>query len=340
MKVVEEIGEIAARWVVRAHARPLNEQEQRELETWLELDPRHRGAYVRASAQWIDLDRLGTLRGPPRRLTRDFPNTQVEAETSLLVSRRNLLAAGIAAFTVLGGGMSWFFRGRGVERYVSEVGNVRRIPLSDGSMIVLNTDTEMFVHMTERTRDIELVRGEVLFEVAHDNTRPFVVDARGMLVKAVGTAFAVRLDAERMGVTVTEGVVEVSEPITVPTSNTAASQRISQRVGANERAVVASGQPPELQSIDAEEARRQLAWIEGMVAFDGESLQEAVNEINRHNRRKIVIDDATLAGKPVVGVFRTNDLEGFAVAAATALKARVVLDDDLIRLEQIASLAT
>lgn len=340
MKVVEETGEIAARWVVRAHARPLSEQEQAELKAWLDLDPRHRGAYVRALAQWIDLDRLATLRGPTARFPRDFSPTRVERETGLLVSRRNLLAAGVAAFTVMGGGLSWLFRNRGVEHYVSEIGNVRRISLSDGSMIVLNTDTEVFVRLTERARDIELVRGEVLFEVAHDSTRPFVVNANGMLVKAVGTAFAVRLDTERVGVTVTEGVVEVSEPVTVAASKAATtmashteSQRISRRVSANERVVVAPTQAPEVQSIAVEEATRQLAWVGGMVAFNGETLQTAVNEINRHNHRKIVINDPVLADKPVVGVFRTNDLEGFAMAAATALKARAVPDIDSIRLE-------
>ena len=48
-----------------------------------------------------------------------------------------------------------------------------------------------------------------------------------------------------------------------------------------------------------------------MVSFEGESLGTAVAEINRHNRRQIVIDDPSLASVPVVGVFRTTDIEGF-----------------------------
>jgi len=73
-----------------------------------------------------------------------------------------------------------------------------------------------------------------------------------------------------------------------------------------------------------------------MVSFDGESLRTAVAEINRHNRRQIVIEDPALASKPIVGVFRATDLEGFSAAAAEALKAKAVADGDIIRLQPVA----
>ncbi|MBL8271145.1 FecR/PupR family sigma factor regulator, partial [Steroidobacter sp.] len=58
------ISDVAARWAVRSAAGTLSSEEQRELDAWLEADPRHRGAYVRARAQWVDLDRLAALHGP------------------------------------------------------------------------------------------------------------------------------------------------------------------------------------------------------------------------------------------------------------------------------------
>jgi len=69
-----------------------------------------------------------------------------------------------------------------------------------------------------------------------------------------------------------------------------------------------------------------------MVAFSGESLADAVAEINRHNRRQIIIDDAELAQQPVVGAFRATDSEAFAAAAAAALGARSVAEDDALHL--------
>jgi transmembrane sensor len=222
------------------------------------------------------------------------------------------------------------------ERYTSGIGEVRRIALEDGSTLLLNTASEVTVRLTTQQRDIRLVRGEALFEVAHDKSRPFIVHANDTAVRAVGTAFAVRLDAAQVDVTVTEGVVEVGDSKTLsglgPTTAPASRPDVK-RVAAHEHAVIARSRAPDVEPIAPAKADRQLAWREGMVSFDGESLQTAVAEINRHNRRQIVIDDPTLAAMPIVGVFRAIDLEGFSAAAAAALKARAIPDGDVIRLQ-------
>jgi transmembrane sensor len=326
---VEPISEQAARWAVRADAGSLSPDEQRELDAWLNADPRHRGAYVRARARWVDLDRLAAIHGPASSET-------AKAETAPSFSRRQMLAASVAAITVVGGGLSWIVLRGGREHYTSGIGEVRRIALEDGSTLMLNTATEVAVQFSKRQRDIRLIRGEALFEVAHDQARPFIVYANDTAVRAVGTAFAVRLESSQVDVTVTEGVVEVTDRTTA--SGSAQESPVSaraqpQRVAANERVVITHARAAELETIAPAEAIRQLAWREGMVSFDGESLQTAVAEINRHNRRQIVIDDPALAAKPVVGIFRATDLDGFSAAAAEALKARAISDGDVIRLQ-------
>ena len=352
---METISELAARWAVRADAGALGPDEERELETWLAADSRHRGAYVRARAQWVDLDRLAALQGsassaaessrvaqpvaeepaPEPAAARAGVGARPEARRATL-PRRQLLVAGIAAMGVLGGGLSWLILREAQERYTSGIGEVRRIAIEDGSTLLLNTASEVTVRLTTQQRDIRLVRGEALFEVAHDNSRPFIVQARDTAVRAVGTAFAVRLDAAQVDVTVTEGVVEVGDSKTLsglgPTTAPASRPDVK-RVAAHEHAVIARSRAPDVEPIAPAKADRQLAWREGMVSFDGESLQTAVAEINRHNRRQIVIDDPTLAAMPIVGVFRAIDLEGFSAAAAAALKARAIPDGDVIRLQ-------
>jgi len=325
---METISELAARWAVRADAGALGPDEQRELETWLAADSRHRGAYVRARAQWVDLDRLAALQGPAGGTDGRFPAAGL--------SRRQLLAAGIAAIGFLGGGLSWLIVREGQERYTSGIGEVRRIALEDGSTLLLNTASEVTVRLTKQQRGIRLVRGEALFEVAHDKSRPFIVQANDTAVRAVGTAFAVRLDAAQVDVTVTEGVVEVVDLKTMSgrgPATTPVSRFEMERVAAHEHAVIARSRAPEVEPIAPAKADRQLAWREGMVSFDGETLQTAVAEINRHNRRQIVVDDPALAAMPIVGVFRATDLEGFSAAAAAALKARAIPDGDVIRLQ-------
>lgn len=341
---MESINEQAARWAIRTVAGPLSPNEHHDLEAWLNSDPRHRGAYVRSRAQWADLDRLAALHGPAKTIRDEIAPPQPAAENLIVekrknpaaVSRRRLLAAGIAAAPVIGGVVSWLWLRGNSARYVSGIGEIRRIALEDGSTLILNTATEVAVEFSKQQRDIRLIRGEALFEVAHDPSRPFVVVASDTAVRAVGTAFAVRMESNQIDVTVTEGVVEVATPRPAD-SRTAASvvpDRRAKRVSANETIVITGAHAPEIRAIAAGEADRQLAWRDGMVSFDGESLQMAVAEINRHNRHKIVVDDPALAAKPIVGVFRATDVEGFSAAAAEALKAKVVSDGDVIRLEQ------
>ena len=361
---METISERAARWAVRTDGGALSPEEQRELDTWLAADSRHRGAYVRARAQWVDLDRLAALHGSvgeaagnparsssaqklvPEPAAASAPQptaanvsqptaANLSQPTTAALSRRQLLAAGVAAMGVIGGGLSWMIWRQGQGRYASGIGEVRRIALEDGSTVLLNTASEVTVRFTRQQRDIRLVRGEALFEVAHDKSRPFIVQANDTAVRAVGTAFAVRLEAAQVDVTVTEGVVEVADSRAVAGlgAATSASPPGVKRVAAHERLIIARARAPDVKPIAPADAERQLAWREGLVSFDGESLQTAVAEINRHNRRQIVVDDPALGAMPIVGVFRATDLDGFSAAAAAALKARAIRDGDLIRLQ-------
>ena len=321
---MESIDAQAARWAVRAAADDLSPEEQRALDEWTRADPRHLGAYIAARAQWLDLDRLAALHGP------------AEATRITSVSRRHLLAACTAALALTGGTFAWLRYQAGVTRYVSGIGEVRRISLEDGSTLLLNTNTEVEVSLGKRQRKVYLVRGEALFEVAPDKTRPFVVIANDTAVRAVGTAFAVRLESNRVDVTVTEGVVEVASSNQIPASDATESPVLMHRlqhVSATERVVITAAHAPQISTLAPAEADRQLAWREGMVSFDGESLGAAVAEINRHNRRQIVVSDPQLVDKPIVGVFRATDPVGFSAAVADILKATASTDGQTIRLE-------
>lgn len=238
------------------------------------------------------------------------------------------LAAGLAAVALIAGAV-WLERSTDAQVYASEVGEVRRIDLSDGSKLTLNTNTQTKVRFREEERDIALVRGEALFNVAHDASRPFIVRAKDVQVRAIGTAFNVRVDDARVDVVVTEGVVEVTR--------SGSNSRI-QRITANHRVVIASRESRlDIEPIDVAVVKRQLAWREGMVAFAGEPLSVAVDEINRYSRQTLYVDDPVLAARPIVGIFRAGDAEGFASAAAATFGAEVVRSESGIHLRAPAS---
>jgi transmembrane sensor len=199
---------------------------------------------------------------------------------------------------------------------------MRRVTLDDGSVVMLNSGSRFSVHFLPQKREVWLERGEALFEVAKNKDRPFIVRTGEVSIRAVGTAFSVRKEPEQaVSIAVTEGTVEVSQPAIA-----------SQRVTINEVAVVQPARAVIVTHEDHATMERQLAWLNGMISFAGETLGAAVEVVNRYSRRKIVIEDPTLRSKPVIGIFRTGDVNAFAQTAAAALGADIHTEDGVIRL--------
>lgn len=313
------IDEQAAAWAVRLERAPLPPAQQRELDAWVAADPRHHGALIRARAQWADLDRVAAL--APAGL-QAFAGTKPEPQGH--TTTRRAIAASLAFIAALGAAV-WFVTSEHGEVYASELGEVRRVSLDDGSQMLLNTSSKAVVDFSDGVRRVRLEYGEAVFDVAPDKARPFVVTTNDVTVTAVGTEFAVRVKAAGVAVTVTEGVVELQR------KNDALKERV-QRLEANRRAEIVSAEPTVIASLDPAAAKRRLAWRDGMVSFDGDTAAAAIVEINRYNRRKVVLDDAALGSKPIIGYFRTSDVDGFARALAAAFDGQVRKDGDTVRI--------
>jgi transmembrane sensor len=326
------IEQLAAEWAVRLDAGTLDDVERAQLDAWLALDPRHLGALVKVRAQWTDLDRLAAIAGS-RAASAERERAAARPHGGGLWSRRRLIAASLGGVSLFGFG--WSMLATAGEYYSSAVGEVRRIPLEDGSTLILNTDSQARVHYSREWREVRLVQGEALFEVVHDAQRPFVVESaagrdRNWQLRATGTVFSVRLRGTEVDVTVSEGVVELAK--------SGATHEPLRRIAAREETVLAPAQPIRVRKLQEAALERRFAWLNGMVAFSGEPLADAVAEINRHNRRPIIIDDAELARQPVVGAFRATDSEAFAAAAAAALGARSVSEDDGLHLRALSAM--
>lgn len=299
----------AARWVVRVDRDSEDAGLRAELEAWLAGDRRRVGAYARAEAAWTHMDRASVL--------------AVEGASgeggALRVRRRGVvagfgaLAAGLVAAVVAPRLLA--------RRYDTALGEIRRVPMSDGSVAAINTDSALEIAMRPGLRAVKLERGEAWFAVAKDPERPFVVESGPVRVRAVGTAFSVRKREGGSDVLVTEGVVEVwTKGDKLPPRRVAAGQRL---FAEND------GGAPTSPRTDAD-LGRQLAWRDGQIVLDGQTLAEAAAEFNRYNDRKIVVADPRLADERFVGWFRTNDPEGFAEAAATTFNGSVGLGHDTI----------
>jgi transmembrane sensor len=278
---------------------PLSPQQQCEFDRWMAASTRHEGAYHRAKAASVHFDRLGAMAGG-----RDAKG---ERRIPRIVTRARAVAGVVLAAGLLGVG-TWL----GGEwhpnvqsgRYVTDVGEMRRIGLTDGSEIVLNTASETLVAYTGKRRALRLTRGETFFTVAKDNPRPFLVYAGRLVVRAGGACFVIhRIDADLMHITVTEGSIELlwSDGVS----------REPRRLSASQAATVGVDGVIETHTVSGEELQHQSAWLSGRIVFDGQPLHEAIREMNRYSHRRLVVEDSDLAEKHVMGVFRPTDTQGF-----------------------------
>ena len=166
--------------------------------------------------------------------------------------------------------------------------------------MTLNTntivDTDLLAtDLRRRTREIYLRKGEAHFQVAHDRSRPFLVHAGDAVVRAVGTAFEVRvLTDQHVDVVVNEGRVEVQAAIPVSQNAGAHPHSVSatavRALNAGERLSTASLDYA-VMPITAQQLSTELAWREGAIIFDGEPLSEAIAEIERYTDARIVVSD-------------------------------------------------
>jgi transmembrane sensor len=309
-------------WAIRLDGKALSGREQEALDSWLGEDERRQGALLRAQAALAYLDRGRAL--APAELDSDEPALEPAAP----LSRRGFLVGGALSGLVAASFGGFLLIHPGVEKIATSLGEVRRVPLADGSMASLNTDSRIAVAIGKSARHVKLEQGEAWFQVAHDRTKPFIVEAGAVRVEAVGTAFSVRRRENGAEVLVTEGAVETW---------VVGHERQRRRIAAGAMGFVADAAPSVEVERAPEKIDRALAWRSGEIAVDGESLGYAVAEINRYNERKLVIDDPALAREPLVGYFRTNEPENFGRAVAGMMGARVIEDGDTIHLARARS---
>lgn len=312
--IPDAILEVASQWLARRD-RGLSAAEQDDYMQWLRADPRHAEALARHAAA---LERM-------MQLYEWTPAHDTEPNPELFASqpgrdrawwRRVGIPLGAAAAFALGF-ILWerpWSRPDAAALASASKNYLRvneRLALPDGSRVELKDGTQLVVQYSETERRVKLTGGEAHFSVWKDKARPFVVDAAGVEVRAVGTAFNVRLDARDVQVLVTEGRVKVERP------SAPAVPVVLVSVGETARVSLAAAAPPTIASVASEDIARELAWQAPRLEFNETPLADAVAEFNRLNRHQLEIGDAELGALRIGGTFRPDNVEGFVRLLAT-----------------------
>lgn len=289
-----------------------DEAEREAICRWIDSNPAHAIAFARAEAAWECAERLKASAQDHPDLT--DPQPVVIQPTG--ISNRMLAAAMIAMFVFLAAVGVTIRTLNDVDKYSTEIGEVKDVVLDDGSRMHLNSGTTAEVRYTDTGRKVHIVRGEASFDVAHDKARPFDVEAQSAMIRAVGTAFNVRMRQTLVELTVTQGTVQVRSGPATP-----------HRVGAGSGAVIRP-RTILLTHLGKNVIDQRMAWREKMVELDGETIDQAVAEFNRYRTQPMLIGDARVSAMRIGGRFRTTDSKEFLAALQVSLPIRAVTGQD------------
>lgn len=285
----EAIRTRAAEWIVQI-AGAMSEQERQASEeacrVWLNEDGRHAQVFRQMQGMWQSVE-------TPR------PRRKAPAIVAML-------AAALLAYTALP-----------TEQWLADqstaVGEVRRVALADGSVLILDSATAVDVHFDGSQREVRLLSGKVLAEVAKDaHGRPFVVSGRDGTARALGTRYIVDQFAADTHVAVLESAVAVS-------SRKHSEHRVVLQAGEGVRysqdglGVVTAVAPAALE-----------AWTQSRLVFNEAPLAQVIAELSRYRRGILTLKDAeTVQSLRFTGVVPLDDTDAALLILAQNLHLRI-----------------
>ena len=306
------IPEQAAEWLLRWHCGDLSIAERFEYLQWLKTSPVHIAETLRMCRlySWLENTKLKLFITNEDSFSNvvELPPREREAVATRAARRAGLwrvrIAAGVAtiglsALFALAAKVVWFD-----HTLQTQASEWRSMPLSDGSSVNAGPYTRLYHDIGDKQRLITLAQGSAMFRVAKDPSRPFLVDAGVIVIRATGTQFGVERDGDQVTVTVSEGSVAVLPSPDSPTTFGPVPLEVDEQLKM-------SGGEPVVLTVDAEDC---LGWARGLLFFrEGSQIRDAIAQFNKYNGIQISADDAT-ATLQWRGVFHANDPVSFAEA--------------------------
>ena len=301
----------ALRWLVDFE--DLSEAEELQFNAWLSERPENRAAFEKVERDWRQMDvlqQLATAAPDP-----DVVNKWLWRRR---LKRRYLPLAAAASIAVIAVALLFLPSRHYEASYRTSIGQHQEIRLPDDSVITLNTNSSASVYYSSEERRVHLHRGEAHFVITPAPEWPFSVVAGSGTVRAVGTAFNVYLKNDIVEVTVTEGVVEVRtnavpvidhETLRIPVEGGALITASVAETFAEGQTLEYSDTIESVSRMDSQTIARKLAWQDGMLDFQSETLATVIEEASRYTSTRISIEDPELEDLSVTGYFRAGDVD-------------------------------
>lgn len=368
----------AARWFLRLQSASADAATFQEWQHWLNASPDHRTAYDEVEETILRVRRVqsppplpsaeemaadtydGSLsvsqwtrnraasvqpsfsmaREKKTTVSGDRPPTRKWARTARF---RFAVAAGLAGAVLAIGWLGFYATGedqQGVFAYETARGQREVFNLPDGSKVTLDADSALNVRLTAEQRALTLARGEAYFQVAKDSNRPFIVRAGATQVRAVGTAFNVRMSQDRTVVAVVEGKVEVTAEPTrrsdndssfakeqvVALSGPAGTPQFTAQLNAGE--AISYSEDGNLNALPAAEVSLATTWLDGRRQYRNEPLRYVLADVNRYAGRRIEVPDADAGDLRFTGTLNLGNTDAWLKGLSIALPVEVTEKED------------
>ncbi|MBO3274252.1 FecR domain-containing protein [Pseudomonas schmalbachii] len=280
--ILDEVAD----WLVLLQSGEAGDADLAALTLWRGQSPAHEEAWRRAETI------LGAFRQVPPAIGRTTLQRLGKPGRRQVLRTLGLLLATAPAAWLAWRQMPW-------REWTADIrtgtGEQKAIDLADGTRLVLNTASAVDVVFSAGERRLLLRAGEILVTTGRDPSpayRPFIVQTVHGSLRALGTRFTVRSDADSTHVAVFEGAVAV-QPL-------AAGDAAIVRAG--ERMTFSASRTQAVQPVDASAA----LWEQGMLVAKDMRLGDLLRELGRY-RTGILRCDPAVADMPVSGAFPLRD---------------------------------
>ncbi len=341
----------ACAWIAQLETGDLSPEDLAAFREWIGRSPRHADEIMRLAHLSSDLNVLTEMADSLEQASESLrPIVKPGIGRSSIRSRLAAVTAVMAGVAAIAAAVVLINRDSSGPDYpfivATDVGGYQETTLADGTIVRLNTDSQLEVDYDRDERSARLLRGEVYFDVAHEPDRPFVVYVRDKYVRAVGTAFVIHLREADFEVTISDGRVELADiPVERDVGSTvaqggavlASTKPLSLHAG--QRFVVSSlGEAKPVVEISERDLQRELSWQEGLFDFSETPLNEVVNEVSRYTSLQIEFADPELGDLRFGGIFRIGETEPLFDALEMSFDIDVeYVDDDQVRLHSSRS---
>ncbi|MEM9532406.1 MAG: FecR domain-containing protein [Pseudomonadota bacterium] len=191
-----------------------------------------------------------------------------------------------------------------ITTYQTKPGEIEEYQLEDGSLLILGPLSELKISLASDVRHAELASGEAFFDVVSVPSRPFQVSMDSMLVQVTGTRFDVQSKGALAQVSVQEGSVLVTRPVTL-----LADLQMNSTVALEAGQKVVSSETKGFGEIAQIDPAKVAAWRRGQLDYEDVPLSTIVHDLNRYQNKVINIRDAKAADLLLSASFDSQDVD-------------------------------